>query len=188
MSIEHPEKLLVEVAAALERLRIAYFVTGGFAVSVWGRPRATFDIDVVIQLMGRDLPHLAHALRSLSESGYLDEETAKRAAERGKGSFNFIHPESGIKIDFFVERNDAFASSQFKRRIAKVIDGQKIYFVSPEDLILAKLKWHQESGSSRQLEDIESVFKISGNRLDLAYVEKWAKELGGWDIIRRYVV
>ena len=178
MPIEQPEQLLVKIASILEKLRIIYFITGGFAVSVWGRPRATFDIDIVIQLAGRDLPRLARALRLLSKGGYLDEETARRAAEKGKGSFNFIHPESGIKVDFFVERDSAFARSQFKRRVPKIIDGQKIYFASPEDLILAKLKWWKESGSSRQLEDVESILKISGDKLDKEYLEKWARELG----------
>jgi len=44
------EKLLVQIASILERFDIEYLVTGGFAVSVWGRPRATFDIDIVIKL------------------------------------------------------------------------------------------------------------------------------------------
>lgn len=38
------EKLLIKIAEILEKLSVDYFVTGGFAVSVWGRPRATFDI------------------------------------------------------------------------------------------------------------------------------------------------
>ena len=37
-----PGKLLVKIARILDELGIEYFVTGGFAVSVWGRPRATF--------------------------------------------------------------------------------------------------------------------------------------------------
>jgi len=38
-----PEKLLIKITKILESLNIKYFITGGFAVSVWGRPRATFD-------------------------------------------------------------------------------------------------------------------------------------------------
>ena len=49
--IINPGKLLVKVAPILDQLCIAYFVTGGFAVSVWGRPRATFDVDIVVQLV-----------------------------------------------------------------------------------------------------------------------------------------
>jgi predicted nucleotidyltransferase len=52
--------------------------------------------------------------------------------------------------------------------------GYKVYFVSPEDLILVKLKWHKTSSSERQLEDVESVIKIQ-KKLDWKYLEKWAK-------------
>ena len=66
---------------------------------------------------------------------------------------------------------------EFKRKVAKKIDGQKIYFISPEDLILKKLHWCRISESSRHLEDAESVIKISGNILDFNYLKKWAKKL-----------
>lgn len=36
-----PEKLLCKIAEILEKLRIPYIITGGFAVAVWGRPRFT---------------------------------------------------------------------------------------------------------------------------------------------------
>jgi len=45
------EKFLIKIVQILENLKIDYFVTGGLAVSVWGRPRATFDIDIVIKLI-----------------------------------------------------------------------------------------------------------------------------------------
>ena len=177
MGIEDPEKLLIKIAAILQELRIAYFVTGGFAVSVWGRPRATFDIDIVIRLFEPQLNSLAQALQALSEAGYLDYETAKQSIRKGKGSFNFIHSESGLRVDFFIEDWNELTQEQFKRRKAKSINRQKIYFISPEDLILSKLVWHKGSGSSRQLEDVESVIKISGKRLDRKYLIEWARKI-----------
>jgi len=75
--IINPGKLLVKVAPILDQLGIAYFVTGGFAVSVWGRPRATFDVDIVVQLVEPQMASLAKALRRISEAGYVDEDTAR---------------------------------------------------------------------------------------------------------------
>lgn len=42
-------QLIIKIAKILEKLNIQYAVTGGYAVSVLGRPRATFDIDIVIE-------------------------------------------------------------------------------------------------------------------------------------------
>lgn len=63
---------------------------------------------------------------------------------------------------------------ELKRAVKKEVWGQKIYFISPEDLILIKLKWYQDSNSTRHLEDVESILKIS--KVDLKYIKKWAKE------------
>lgn len=184
MSIINPEQLLVQVAAILERLKVQYFVTGGFAVSVWGRPRATFDVDVVAQLVVPQMDALVQALRELSPTGYVAEETVAAAMRRG-GEFNFIDPQSGAKVDFWISASDPFLSSQFKRRRLEHLDGQAVYFVSPEDLILSKLRWHQALGSARQLEDVASVLQISGHQLDFQYLDEWARQLGVLDLLQQ---
>jgi len=165
MEIINPEKLLLKVAPILEALNISYFVTGGFAVSVWGRPRATFDIDIVVKLIEPKVDSLARALRKISEAGYISEYAAREAIER-KSEFNFIDPETGLKVDFWITKGDEKSTMEFKRRITKKI--------SPEDLILSKLEWYKQTESSRHLEDIESTLKIS--KVDVKYIKKWAEK------------
>ena len=177
------QKLLKKIAEILEGLKIDYCVTGGFAVSVWGRPRSTFDIDVIVQLKAENIPPLIKNLRRLSAAGYIEESAVKEAVSRG-GEFNFIHPESGIKVDFWaVKENDAVGKSELKRKIGKNLDGQKIYFISPEDLILSKLRWFKESESNRHLEDIKSILKISGKKINSDYLESEAKKQNNADIL-----
>ncbi|HAM96129.1 TPA: hypothetical protein DCP13_01665 [Candidatus Azambacteria bacterium] len=173
MEIINPEKLLLKVAPILEALNISYFVTGGFAVSVWGRPRATFDIDIVVKLIEPKVDSLARALRKISEAGYISEYAAREAIER-KSEFNFIDPETGLKVDFWITKGDEKSTMEFKRRITKKINNQEIYFISPEDLILSKLEWYKQTESSRHLEDIESTLKIS--KVDVKYIKKWAEK------------
>ena len=174
MEIISPEKLLIRVIPVLEKLGIDYFVTGGMAVSVWGRPRSTFDIDIVVKLINPQIAPLSKALRKISEFGYISEETAKGAIER-KGEFNFIDPETGVKVDFWVTKNDEISSVEFSRREIKKLNEKKIYFISPEDLILSKLIWYKQAESSKHLEDIGSILKIQ-KKLDLKYIKKWAEE------------
>ena len=169
-----PEKLLFDLIPILEKVGIKYFITGGLAVSVWGRPRATFDIDIVVQMVSPQLKPLAQALKKMSSAGYLDEETALDAINN-KGEFSFIDSDTGFKIDFWVLKEGKETDIAYGRRITKVIGKQKIYFISPEDLVVNKLLWHRESDSSRHLEDIESIIKISKN-IDLTYIKKRIKD------------
>lgn len=54
-----------------------------------------------------------------------------------------------------------------------------------EDLVLIKLKWYEELGSSRQRKDAESILNISGDALDMEYLAQWAKRLGVEEILQK---
>lgn len=179
------EKLLLKVAPVLDELKIDYYITGGLAVSFWGRVRSTLDIDIVIKLLEPKIEPLARALRKISEYGYIDEEAAKEALKR-KGEFNFIDPETGYKVDFWITKENEISKTEFKRRIIKKVNGQKIYFISPEDLILNKLIWYQKSFSDRHLEDAESVFKVSEKKLDKNYLKKQAGRIGVSGLLEKF--
>ena len=161
------QELLLKVAKILQDLKIPYAVTGGYAVSIWGRLRSTYDIDIVIEIFDTQIKTLHQALREISKLIYVDDGTKKW--------FNFIHGESGIKVDFFiVSEEDKVSKLELERRVPQIIENQTVYFVSPEDLILSKLRWYKEGESFKQLEDINSIFKIQ-KKLDLDYLKKQAK-------------
>ncbi len=184
MKITSQEKLLVKIAKILDDLGIKYFVTGGFAVSVWGRPRATFDIDIIIKLVESKIVPLIKALRKISKAGYINENMMKEAI-RHKGEFNFIDPTRGLKIDFWILKEGNSRPPELKRKKLKKISDQKVYFISPEDLILSKLQWYQKTQSSKHLEDAESVLKISKAKLNTKYLRRWAKKLGVSSILNK---
>jgi hypothetical protein len=180
--------LFAKIAKILDGLGIKYCVTGGYAVSIWGRPRSTFDVDVVIQMRPEGIKALASSLRQLSKAGYIEEETAREAVSKG-GEFNFIHPESGIKIDFWaIKENDVIGENELRRRVARIVGGREIYFISPEDLILSKLRWFKESDSSRHLEDIQSIVTIQGDSLDRAYLREWSQKQSTAAILDRILL
>jgi len=166
------ERLLREIAEILKKLDIPYIITGGIAVVVWGRPRFTADIDIVIELKSSKLDRLAGELLKVDKDVYVDKPMMQKAL-LNKGEFNFIHSGSGLKVDFWILKNDAFDRERMRRRIKKNIAGTDIYLTTPEDLILIKLLWYKESESTRQLEDIVSVLKIQEN-LDMQHIRKWA--------------
>jgi hypothetical protein len=181
METTGPEKLLLDVVKVLDGLKIKYFITGGFAVSVWGRPRSTADIDIVIELVEPQIDPFLKVLRNISAAGYVDEDAAKYAV-RNRAEFNFIDPETGIKVDFWIMEEDQIAKNQYSRRKTKIINKTRINFISPEDLIINKLIWYKETMSSRHLEDIKSIISIS--KIDKNYIRRMAKLLDLEDILR----
>ena len=74
-----------------------------------------------------------------------------------------------------MKERDALAN-ELKRKIGVKLDGRKVYFISPEDLILSKLRWFRTSESTRHLEDIKSILKISKKRIDRNYLEREAEK------------
>lgn len=177
-----PRDLLVQVAKILDKLKIPHIVSGGMAVFVWGKPRFTADIDIVVELKEIDLARLQKALQLLHEAGYIDLEMMKDALKH-RGQFNFIDGATGVKVDFYIARKDDFGLSCLHRGRREEVNGYKVNFISPEDLILIKLKWHKEGDSAKQIEDVKSILKISGYKLDKKYLKLWAIKLGVSDIL-----
>ena len=164
--------LLKKITKTLGDLEVPYLVTGGVAVTVWGRPRFTADIDIVIEISLPQSKNLIKVLRKSNKKIYLSE-TAVNQAIHNSGEFNLIHPD-GLKVDFWILENDIFDRSRLKRKITKKVWGENISFISPEDLIISKLDWYKKSRSTRHLEDVESVIAIQ-KKMDWRYIRKWVR-------------
>lgn len=167
------KRFIKELAAKLQAAGIDYCITGGYAVSVWGAPRSTLDIDLITGLKAAQIPLLVKAVAP-KKGSYLDEEDMKEAVLSG-GEFNYIPADSGLKVDFWVIKDDNAAGLlELKRRKKEIFEGQEIFFISPEDLVLSKLRWARQSASTRHAEDIRSVLAISGKAMDMDYLKKQA--------------
>src|SRR3989344_6518627 len=105
------ENTLKKVAKILQNLKISYLVTGGVAVVIWGRPRYTADIDLIIELKKEKVKKLIAALKN---KGYIDEDAVNEAL-KNMSEFNFIDNDTGMKVDFWILTNSAFDRSRLKR-------------------------------------------------------------------------
>jgi hypothetical protein len=177
--------LLPRILDALDRARIPYMLTGSFASSFHGAPRATQDIDFVISPTVEQIRELARALPP--SEYYLDEEAAVEA-QRRRGQFNVIDFATGSKIDLIVRKSRPFSLREFERRQLVDFEGMKLTIATPEDLVVAKLEWAKLGGSERQIEDAAGVLRIRGNDLDTPYLLACIEELRlreQWDEARR---
>lgn len=65
------------------------------------------------------------------------------------------------------------------------MENLELVLVSPEDSILSKLEWAEESGSDRQFRDALGVVLVQHELLDTDYLHRWADELGVGDLLGR---
>ena len=165
------------VAAAIETCGGEYFVGGSLASSVDGEPRATNDIDFVVDLpMGR-----VGALRqALGDDFELDVDMLRDALQRGSCANAFYLP-MVLKVDFFGHPHGPFDESEFeRRRPVEVRPGKTLLVKSPEDTVVRKLLWYRQGGeaSDKQWRDIIGVLRSQGERLDDDYTRRWSSRLG----------
>jgi hypothetical protein len=177
-------EFLALLADCFEALGIRYFVTGSIASMAYGEPRLTNDVDIVAELHPEHVPRMARYFPA--PDFHFDEEMAKRAIAR-RHQFNVIHPSSGLKADIIVAEADEFDESRFARaRRMTHAEGREAVFSSPEDVIVKKLVFYTEGGSDKHLRDIAGMLEVSPELIDLAYVARWAEELGvreTWDAV-----
>ena len=159
---------------ALEVGQVPYMICGSLASSVYGEARATNDVDVVIDPTSEQLKRF---LSSVPPTFYVSHEAAASALAQRR-MFNVIDPGTGGKIDLVIRKSRSFSIQELERRRRIPFSGKMAYFASPEDIILSKLEWASLGSSQRQVEDAAHVARIQAKSLDVAYLRRWAGELG----------
>ena len=167
------------VLSVLQDSQIEYMIVGSYAASLHGFVRTTHDLDLVIALTREQSDELAAAL---GDEFYLDTESAREAVEQ-HDMFNAIHLDSGVKVDFWILKDDEFARTQFARRQCVEFEGVPACVETAEDTILSKLKWYRMTPSDRQLADVRGILELQRDRLDWAYLRDWAKRQGVDDLL-----
>ena len=170
------QQLLKTVVSVLENAGIEYMLTGSLVSSLQGEPRSTHDIDLVITLSPQSVPVI---MKAFPQSEFYINEQSMYDAIKHESMFNLISHQEGDKVDFWVLTQDPFDQSRFSRRKEEEVFGLRLLVSTPEDTILAKLRWAKlAGGSEKHFRDALRVYELQKDLLDEEYLERWIKSLG----------
>jgi hypothetical protein len=185
--LSEPLLVVARLARAFDDLGIRYLVGGSLASAIYGKPRATQDVDLVAEIAP---PHVEPLASDLAAEFYVDPDMIRDAIRR-RACFNVVHLATMFKADVFIGRDDAWSREEMSRARTEEIDTPDgraaVRFASPEDILLHKLVWYKlgDQVSDRQWGDIVGVIQVQADSLDVAYLRSWAPALGVSDLLAR---
>ncbi|MBN1878607.1 hypothetical protein JW823_00675 [bacterium] len=169
-----PILIIQNVAGVLESLDIRYFLTGSFASSLHGIPRATNDADLVVEMTEGDVSAVFDHFRA---EFYISMDAMREAVIRQR-SFNLIHLMTMFKIDIFVIQPESLPEMDRRQAIA-LSDGTdaEIFVAAPEDVIVRKLMWYKLGNevAAQQWQDVLGILRVRCNELDYELLMKTAR-------------
>jgi hypothetical protein len=173
-----PEPSLLEpFIVRLERLGVPYFVTGSMAGILYGEPRLTHDVDIVVALAMRDIHSFVDAF-PLEEFYCPPEDVLAIEVRRGqRGHCNLIHHDSGFKADIYIAFDELHRWALAHRRTLTV-DGLRVSVAPVEYVILRKLEYLREGNSEKHVRDIRGMLEVSADQIDRPFLEQWIARLG----------
>jgi hypothetical protein len=163
------------VCEFLDRSNFPHALAGGMAVAIWGEPRATYDVDLVVAADASAPDDLLAAIRS-EPAFLLDPQTLPMPPEMNIIRAHLNDRQAAEPAIIMVELlllNAAFAATLQSRRVSVMVAGKQRWVCSCEDLILLKLV----SGRGKDIEDVRGILRIQQDAVDAAYIDDWAVRL-----------
>lgn len=135
---------LQDVFKFFQQHKVRYMVIGGVASVLYGVPRATFDLDILIEAATENAQRL---LAALMEAGFgtAAMTNASDIVEHEITVFN-----DRVRIDVQTRTPGVSFQDAWRRRKTLTYQGQEFFILSREDLIAAK----RASGRQVDLEDV----------------------------------
>ena len=150
----------------LNRLGFRYCITGAAAGIVYGEPRLTHDLDIILELS----PDQANLLaEEFPESDFYcppQEVLRLEAGRPQRGHFNLIHMDTGAKADVYLAGEEDLHAWALDNRQKIEAGGATMWLAPPEYVIVRKLEFYREGGGSKHLTDIAGIIKYSSGLID----------------------
>jgi hypothetical protein len=172
--------------APLNRLGIPYVVTGAVAAIIYGEPRLTNDIDLVIDLAAKDVERL-RASFSLPDFYVPPAEAMALELTRPHfGHFNIIHAPTSLQADFYPTGDDPLHRWALSAHRHVRAEGEELSVAPPEYVILRKLEYPRAGGSPKHVSDIRAILAAMRGELNHELLLREIQRLGvdrEWQVV-----
>jgi len=173
-----PPDLVATFLGPLSRTNVPYIVTGSVASTLYGEPRLTQDIDLVL----RSTPGFAAQLTAaFPASDYYvppPEVLTEEAGRSTGGHFNLLHHETGLRADCYLAGAKPLNEWALANRRRYLVADQEIWLAPIEYVILTKLEFFKIGGGDKHLADIAQMLRVSGDGIDREQLATWIERLG----------
>lgn len=149
-------------------------VTGGVASVVYGDPRFTRAVDLVVELDAGSVGTLVNAFEGGSFYFPPKEALLEEVGRTEGGHFNVIHGNTALRADVYLAGEDPFHAWALERRRRIEVEGLAIWLAPLEYVIVRKLEYFRASGSDRHLRDVAMMLRISGSLVNPAALGEWS--------------
>lgn len=155
----------------LNRTGIRYMITGSVACVIYGEPRMTHDVDLVLEAGSKTVEKIVEAFPL--DAFYCPplESLMIEAARSLRGHFNLVHHETGLRADVYTVGRDPLHHWAMANRKSFEIQGERVWLAPPEYVILRKLEFYREGGSDKHLGDIGGILEMSSDHLDMDWLQ-----------------
>jgi hypothetical protein len=172
-----PHSLVGTFVSRLEKLGLPYVVTGAVASIIYGEPRLTNDVDLIIIMKTEDIERFVQAFPA-GEFYCPPAEVLKIEVRRPhRGHFNLIHHDTGTKADIYLAGEDELHRWALSEKRDMTVEGERVKVAPPEYVIVRKLEYYREGGSEKHLRDIAGMVELSSDEIDFKQLE---------DVVYRY--
>lgn len=162
------ELALLDLKRAFDSRTIRWCVFGAQAVSVWGKPRTTADVDITI---GPEVP-LSEVFESLAASGFEAALNVDGDFLRNTPVLPVVHTATGIPLDIVIGRS-GFETTFLDRAVAVELAGVSVPVVAPDDLIVLKLI----AGRPKDIEDATTIVAAQHGEMDLDRIRNLLRQI-----------
>jgi hypothetical protein len=169
-------ELLRRFVRPLNELSIPYMTTGAVAAIIYGEPRLTLDIDLVLRLRPDDAERVARGFAHPELYVPPVEVIREEAGRSEHGHFNLLHHPSGLRADIYLAGRDPLDEWGLSHRRQEFVGGEPVHVAPAEYVIVRKLEYYREGGSDKHLTDIGAMLRIRADLVDQALLGRFIRE------------
>ncbi len=166
--------LVCRVVGVLDRAGVPNMVVGSIAANLYRYPRSTEDADIVIE-SPREVAELLK--REFDDVLKLNPQLRFENVT-GTTYVALDFPKLHFRVELFKLRDNPYDQERFRRRVRLDLGPCSAFVLTPEDVLLSKLRWIVIANRAKDLDDAMQVLISKFKTMDWDYLRRWSVELG----------